>query len=112
MIENHSRSIDEAQSKSHGARRTDPSSSHEAIERFSASGKRSQQAQDVYLALWRRRPAELSSLALADASGLDRFAIARRLPELERTEPPLVRRCGVRHCAITGGNTMHWTATV
>lgn len=64
------------------ARKTDPLSSHEAAERVTASGKRQKQA-DVFLAVVQNHPG-LTSAEIAKVAGYDRYAPARRLPELQR----------------------------
>ncbi len=70
------------------ARRHDPPSSHRAADQAEADGTIGRQAQR---ALWivRRWPGR-SSLTLATIGPLDRYQLARRLPELERAG--LVRR--------------------
>ncbi len=63
------------------ARKTDPESSHEAAARITDSGKRKRQI-DEALARVRRHPGK-TSLELSDME-LDRYILARRLPELEK----------------------------
>lgn len=64
------------------ARRSDPLSSHEAADKVSRSGRARLQAQHA-LALVREYPGSTSK-ELAELSGMDRYALARRLPELEQ----------------------------
>lgn len=61
------------------ARRTDPSSSHDAARRISGAISGHQQCQ-AYAAV-RANPGRTSS-ELAAETGLDRYMLARRLPEL------------------------------
>ena len=70
------------------ARRTDPESSHAAADQAEADGTIATHAL-VTLGAVRRLPG-LTSKQLAGACELDRYQIARRLPELERRG--LVRR--------------------
>lgn len=62
------------------ARRRDPLSSHAAADRAEASGAIGRQAQRVLDAL--RATPGLTSAELAARHGIDRYAAARRLPEL------------------------------
>jgi hypothetical protein len=80
------------------ARRGDPETSHEAAEAIKASGELGRQQQAV-LAAVRRWPG-LTSLELGARMNMNRWAVARRLPELEpvhvrKGEPRLVN--GRRH---------------
>jgi hypothetical protein len=86
------------------ARRTDPESSHQAAEIHALSGKRAHQ-QDQAAAAVRQFPG-LTSLELAGMTGLDRYMLARRLPECETAGR--VRRGPMRHCAVTGRLAMEW----
>ena len=63
------------------ARNTDPETSHEAADAIKASGELGRQQMAV-LAAVRRWPG-LTSLELGARMKLDRWAVARRLPELE-----------------------------
>ena len=91
------------------ARRTDPASSHEAAAQVTASGVRDSQCAAVLDAL-RRHPGS-TSLELATASGLDRYVVARRLPELERDGRAV--RGELRLCRASGGQrrAVTWRAT-
>lgn len=64
------------------ARNTDPETSHEAAAAIAASGDLGRQ-QAVVLEAVKRWPG-LTSLELASRLRLDRYQVARRLPELER----------------------------
>jgi hypothetical protein len=89
------------------ARRTDPVTSHEAAEFAEASGTIGHQ-QEIVEALVRKHPGNTSAeLAWSeDAKGLDRYAIARRLPELERLG--LVRKGEARICSESGRRAVTW----
>ena len=63
------------------ARNTDPETSHEAAEAIKASGELGRQQLAVLEAV--RRWPGLTSLELGARMKLDRWAVARRLPELE-----------------------------
>ncbi len=62
------------------ARRTDPDSSHQAA--TAITPHLSKQRQEVWEAL-RRHPGR-STKGLAEVAGLDRYRVARRMPELEQ----------------------------
>lgn len=64
------------------ARRDDPESSHRAADQAERSGRIGRQL-EAALAAVRERPG-LTSLELAEATGIDRYTLARRLPELAR----------------------------
>lgn len=89
------------------ARNTDPATSRDAAAELVASGRQALQQQEV-LAAVRARPG-LTSAELAQASDLDRYAVARRLPELERRG--LVRRDGPRPCAVMSRMALTWWPT-
>lgn len=78
------------------ARRNDPATSHLAAERVKASGALRSHQVAIWSAL-RRRPG-MTYTEIAEATGIERHAVARRLKELEpiwikRGEP---RSCGGR----------------
>lgn len=86
------------------ARRTDPASSHLAAAEVVRSGVRGEQQRGVLTAVWRwdgRTSAELARLA-----GMDRYAAARRLPELENRG--LLRKGPIRPCAVTRRPSVTW----
>lgn len=85
----------------HPARTADPSSSHEAADFIVGSGKQAQQQAQASAAV-RKHPG-LTSLELARATGLDRFMLARRLPELWKQG--LLRRGMVRKCSASNGRS-------
>lgn len=85
----------------HPARSDDPTSSHEAADFIVGSGKQAQQQAQAAAAV-RKHPG-LTSLELARATGIDRFVLARRLPEVEREG--LIRRGIVRKCSASNGRS-------
>lgn len=84
------------------ARATDPASSHEAAERAEKSGRIADQQTRVLEGL--RRYGPCSTATLAQLSGMDRYVVARRMPELEKLR--LVRRLTARD----GRNHVAWIA--
>lgn len=64
------------------SRRTDPSSSHDAAAHVAKRGIARRQCETVLAAL-KTRPG-LTSNELAEDAGLDRYVVARRLPELKK----------------------------
>ena len=70
------------------ARTTDPLSSHEAATEAERSGLIARQLDTVLAAL--KKTGGLTSAELAKRHGLDRYMVARRLPEAERAG--MVRR--------------------
>jgi hypothetical protein len=85
-------------------RSDDPSSSRSAAEEVTGSGRRQRQIETV-LALVRAYPGK-TSLELALLGGVDRYIIARRLPELE--EASLVTRGSVRLCTSGNRPALSW----
>jgi hypothetical protein len=85
-------------------RRSDPPTSRLAAEEITRSGTRAIQRQAV-LELVRAHPRS-TSLELARHSRLDRFSIARRLPELEAMG--MVRKCGQRECSVGHRQAVTW----
>jgi predicted transcriptional regulator len=86
------------------ARRRDPSTSHTAAARLRESGKLRAQQQQVLDALI-RWPGS-TAVELATASGIDRYVVSRRLPEL--ATPGLVRRHTPRLCRVNGTPQTTW----
>lgn len=95
------------------ARATDPPTSHDAGEAHVATG-RAQREQDVVLAALERHGRDgVTSDELAAAAGLDRYLVARRLPELRDVRGaarvygyPLVPE--KRRSMISGRKAMVW----
>lgn len=86
------------------ARASDPRSSHEAAEAITLSGARRKQ-QGMATAAVASYPGH-TSLELAGYSGMDRYVLARRLPECETAGT--VRRGQMRTCAVSGRLAMTW----
>lgn len=86
------------------ARRTDPESSHLAAEHITASGMRFSQQKQVADAVGRHRGH--TSQELAELTGLDRYMLARRLPECETAGR--VRKGPMRTCSVTGRKAHVW----
>lgn len=83
----------------------DPSTSHEAAAKLTKSGARDSQKVAVLTALERARGA-MTSFELAESSGLDRYVVARRLPDLGRDG--FVEKSDPRECRITGNRAVTW----
>lgn len=87
------------------ARRSDPTPSHEAAEHVEATGKAAVQ-RGYALAAVRAFPG-CTSMELAEKAAIDRYTLARRLPELR--EEQLVRNGPTpRGCSVTGRSAMTW----
>ena len=85
------------------ARNTDPTTSHIAAERLRESGKLRAQQQQVLDALI-RWPGS-TAVELATNSGLDRYLVSRRLPELV---PQYARRGRPRTCTVRSTAQTTW----
>ena len=87
------------------ARATDPDTSHAAAEAVTKSGVRAHQQRQVLAAL--REWPGCTSAELARHAHMDRYAVARRLPELV----PLFAFRGVsRNCHVSGRPAVTWWA--
>lgn len=86
------------------ARASDPLSSHLAAEAITASGTRFSQQEDAADAV-SRHPGHTSQ-ELAELTGLDRYMLARRLPECETAGR--VRKGPMRTCTVTGRKAHEW----
>lgn len=86
------------------ARTSDPITSHLAAEQHTASGARAHQQAQTAAAV-RAYPGKTSQ-ELADLTRLDRYALARRLPEC--VTAGVVRKGTPRHCGITGRLALTW----
>lgn len=88
------------------ARHTDPSTSHEAARAIIATGDRAHQQHLAYAAV-RAYPGR-TSLELSHLSGMDRYTLARRLPEL--IDRGLVTQGPKRRCTASarGLNAVTW----
>ena len=85
-------------------RRSDPPTSRIAAENLVASGELNRQQQAVRDALT-RWPGS-TAVELAKFADLDRYAVSRRLPELQRKG--LVRRGPPRDCTVNGRAQCTW----
>ena len=85
------------------ARNSDPAPSHAAAERLKKSGRLRAQQQTVLDALT-RWPGS-TAVELAKASGIDRYVVSRRLPELV---PLWVHRGRPRVCTVAGTAQTTW----
>lgn len=88
------------------ARKTDPITSHEAADDLQSSGQHTSQKSLVYKAL--RMHPNLTSAELANACRLDRYLVARRLPDLKKDGHVIVVRH--RKCMMTGKLAQVWRA--
>jgi len=86
------------------ARADDPESSHAAADKLESSGAAARQAQIAYDAVlqWPGR----TSAELAHHCELDRYQLARRLPELE--DRGLIHRGDVRACTAHASRGLTW----
>lgn len=94
------------------ARTSDPDSSHHAARKMIDSGALGRHAA-IVLAVVRRFP-RLTSAELASRCELDRYQVARRLPELEAQDlverPHLGGSVLMRTCRATGNLSATWLA--
>lgn len=87
------------------ARRDDPTTSHLAAADITRSGKRAVQ-QATVLALVEEHPGRTSAELAARSNRIDRWAAARRLPELRAAG--LVQNGPPKACAVTGKQALTW----
>tara|TARA_Y100000593_G_scaffold20067_1_gene40215 strand:+ start:3247 stop:3606 length:360 start_codon:yes stop_codon:yes gene_type:complete len=85
-------------------RRSDPVSSRMAAEETVGTGAANRQREQVLLAIEEFGPG--TSAELADRSGIDRYALARRLPELAKRG--LVTKGSTRVCRVSGRTAIEW----
>lgn len=88
----------------HAARSTDPGTSHEAAAHHTKTGARARQ-QALAVAAVEQYPG-LTSLELALRTSMDRYVLARRLPECE--DALAVRRGQERKCSVSGRTAITW----
>lgn len=86
------------------SRLTDPISSEEAAKQHLMDKRMETQCLKV-LDLVLRYPGK-TSLELADISGMDRYIVARRLPQLEHGG--MVRKGEIRQCTVGHRNAVTW----
>jgi len=87
------------------SRSDDPSTSKDAEQRVTRSGARATQAEQV-LALVKRYPGRTSAELAAFSGTLDRWQVARRLPDLERNQ--LAHRGEPKRCQVTKTGGVTW----
>lgn len=85
------------------SRSTDPDSSHDAAAENTRSGARASQQHRVLM--WVRRWPGRTSREIAALANVDRYMVARRLPELEPTH---IRKGDLRKCAVTHTKAVTW----
>lgn len=83
----------------------DPITSHESAERLTESGERDAQAEMV-LGMVRTHPG-LTSAELAKQYGVDRYMVARRLPDL-RADGFVRNGSMPRRCRVGKGSAVSW----
>ena len=89
------------------ARNSDPHTSHAAAREAERSGRAERQRQ-IVLRCVKRHAADRprTSMELAACMRLDRYMVARRLPELEKARQ--VRKSGSRTCEVSGRTAIVW----
>lgn len=90
--------------RTQAARSTDPATSHEAADFITRDGSRARQ-QNRAVEIVRSKPGHTSN-ELADLCGLDRYMLARRLPECESAGA--VHKGAPRVCKISGRKAVTW----
>jgi hypothetical protein len=88
------------------ARRSDPESSKEAAQRANASGSVKANVQRVIDLVWVKPGCTSRELAEIQNAGLDRYEIARRLPDAE--ELGAVRKGAKRKCRVARTSAVTW----
>lgn len=88
------------------ARRTDPSTSHEAADYVNARDIASAQRHKCYQYVVLNPGC--TAAEIAKALGLDRHAPSRRLPELRDCNPPKIENREMRICKVTGRRSLTW----
>ena len=86
------------------ARNSDPLTSHLSAHHLQESGLQALQQRQTVAAV--RAYPGLTGQELALASGICRYTLARRFPEVE--EMGLIRRSEARTCAVTGRKAATW----
>ena len=89
------------------SRNSDPITSHLAEEEINTTGTRASQQESV-LKMVQLYPCS-TSMELARTSGIDRYIIARRLPELASVE--LIVRGAPRKCVVSKRKAVTWSPT-
>jgi len=86
------------------ARNSDPLTSHEAAEAITMTGVRAAQQRLTSTAV--EQYPGLTSLELSRRSKIDRYTLARRLPECE--DAKTVKRGQARRCSVSGRTAVTW----
>jgi hypothetical protein len=86
------------------ARTSDPWTSHAAGVKVTQDGTRARQSREAVESV-HKTPGHTSA-ELASIHGLDRYAVARRLPEVERAG--FVLRGTAKTCTVTGRAALTW----
>ena len=89
------------------ARNTDPETFHLAARELKVSGKHANQQATVYRALCKCR-LSATSAEIAQRFNLDRYLVARRLPDLLKNG--MAEKEGKRRCRVTGKIGVVWKA--
>lgn len=89
------------------ARNTDPESSYLAARELEETGKHANQKAMVYRALC-KCPVPATSAEIAQRFRMNRYMVARRLPELLKSG--LAEKGGKRRCRLTGRIGVVWRA--
>ena len=85
------------------ARRTDPSTSHEAARSFERTSAKAHR--EMIRDYVRANPGQTCD-EIADGVGLDRVATGKRLPELRKAG--LIGQGSIRKCSIKGRRMLTW----
>lgn len=85
----------------------DPHTSALAAAEITSSGQRTSEKRKVLEAL-RAEPLHITSMELAKRLGVDRYMVAKRLPDLACDG--LVERCAARNCSVTKRKAITWRA--
>lgn len=90
------------------ARRTDPATSHDAAREVEQSGTAGTQRQACRDEVYQKKGR--TSAEIAEESGMDRYAVARRLGEMRNDEDPPVwaPEDRARKCRIMGRRALTW----
>lgn len=87
-------------------RKSHPSSSRIAAADVTSSGRCTNQKHQI-LGWLHAQSRPFTSAEIAEAAGIDRHVVARRLPDLQHNG--LVTRCSMRTCQVTGRPALTWS---
>ena len=88
------------------SKNTDPDTSRIAEERITVTGIRGKQSRQVYDLVVKHPGSTSRELAAFSSGELDRWQVARRLPDLQTSG--MVRKGPVRKCKIDGTKAVTW----